>query len=313
MRPLHSRCSQHHPSLGPRSHAPGLGVTVIGGEGGWIKVLDDLIGLLVHDDLFRDRGGFDLHQLGKANAVVHHVETVAIDPAVVAACAPRGVGIEMASFLRDTSLLTVGLMPDRALGFAQTLGRREVFRGQAGIKVFGLLTHKGDAVWHDVVERSRASRQGGAMGHLIESKDRAQLGMPLQPAALGFTVKDVALLHDDKEHEQSLMLIDQGMSSVATGCVMLPQAFKQGKQHSDIVGKGRFDHGGAFWKVCCALYRCASFTAPCAVGNTFRLCYPFGHFRLLPTAPAPRGGSRCLREPSSPDSHNVTDLCNKSQ
>ena len=36
--------------------------------------------------------------------------------------------------------------------------------------------------------------------------------------------------------------------------------------------------------------RCASFTAPCAVGNTFRLSYPFGHFRLLPGCTGPYGG-----------------------
>ena len=31
--------------------------------------MDDLIGLVVNDDLFRHRGGSDLHQLGKADAV----------------------------------------------------------------------------------------------------------------------------------------------------------------------------------------------------------------------------------------------------
>ena len=70
-RPLQGRGSQHHPALRPLADAPGLGVAVVGGDGGWGKVMDDLLGLVVNDDRFRHRGSFDLYQLGKANAVVH--------------------------------------------------------------------------------------------------------------------------------------------------------------------------------------------------------------------------------------------------
>jgi hypothetical protein len=51
-----------------------------------------------------------------------------------------------------------------------------------------------------------------------------------QPAALGFEAKGAALLHDDEEHHQGLLLIDKGMSLVGTGCVVLPKAFEQVKQ-----------------------------------------------------------------------------------
>jgi FliG middle domain/FliG N-terminal domain/FliG C-terminal domain len=65
----------------------------------------------------------------------------------------------------------------------------------------------------------------------------------------GFEAKGTALLHDEEEHDQGLVRIDKGMSPVGTGGVMLPKAFKQGKQQGDIVGKGRCDHSGASWKV----------------------------------------------------------------
>jgi hypothetical protein len=37
---------------------------------------------------------------------------------------------------------------------------------------------------------------------------------------LGFEAKGVTLLHGDEKHDQGLLLIDKGMSSVKTGCVM---------------------------------------------------------------------------------------------
>ena len=53
--------------------------------------------------------------------------------------------------------------------------------------------------------------------------------MPLQPVTLGSEAKDVALVHDDEEHDQSLMLINKGMSPVGTSCGMLPKALAQSK------------------------------------------------------------------------------------
>jgi hypothetical protein len=87
------------------------------------------------------------------------------------------------------------------------------------------------------------------MGHLVESKSLVHVGMSFQPEPLGFEAKDAAVLHDDEEHDQDLIVIDKGMPLVGTGGVVLPKAFKQGTQQVDIVGKGRLDHSGASWTV----------------------------------------------------------------
>jgi hypothetical protein len=103
------------------------------------------------------------------------------------------------------------------LGFEQTLVRIEVFRGKAGIEGFSIVAKKGDKVLHDVVEVFIAPRNRRAMRHLRKSQDLSHLSMPLQPVTLGSEAKDVALVHDDEEHDQSLMLINKGMSPVGTG------------------------------------------------------------------------------------------------
>jgi len=38
-----------------------------------------------------------------------------------------------------------------------------------------------------------------------------------QPTALGFEAQETALLHKKEEHDQSLLLIDKGMSPVGPG------------------------------------------------------------------------------------------------
>ncbi len=111
----------------------------------------------------------------------------------------------MAQFFRDALDFTIGLMPYGTLGFEQTFVRVEVLQGKTGIEVFTILTNKGDEVLHNVIERFIASRQRGTMGHMIESKDLVHLGMPFQPATLGFEAKDAALLHHKEEHDQCLM------------------------------------------------------------------------------------------------------------
>src|SRR4029434_1815043 len=155
------------------------------------------------------------------------MQTVAIDPAMVAAFAPGAVGIEMAELLRDASGLAIRLMPHRALGFEQTFVRVEVFRGKAGIESFRIGAQKGDEVLQDVIEGFIAPRQGSASRHAVEAQDRSHLGMEHPPTALGFEAKETPLMHEQEEHEQSLLLIDNGMSPVGTGCVMVPKAFKE--------------------------------------------------------------------------------------
>jgi hypothetical protein len=93
-----------------------------------------------------------LGELGKAHAIVDEVEAVALHPAMVAACAPRAVGVKMTEGLRDASGLAIRLMPHRALGFEQTFVCREVLRGQARIEGFGILAKQGDAIVQNVVE-----------------------------------------------------------------------------------------------------------------------------------------------------------------
>src|SRR5215510_12663478 len=179
--------------------------------------IEQSLSLLINDDRFRHRGGFDLHELGKARTIVHEMQTVAIDPAMIAAFAPGAVGIEMAELLRDASGLAIGLMPHRALGFEQTFVRVEIFRGKAGIEVFRIGAQKGDEVLQDVIEGFIAPRQGGTIRHAVEAKDRSHLGMLHQPTALGFEAKETTLVNEQEEHDQSLMLIEKGMPSVGTG------------------------------------------------------------------------------------------------
>jgi hypothetical protein len=83
----------------------------------------------------------------------------------------------MTQLLRDTALLTIGLMPHGTLGFEQTFVCIEVFRGKARIELFSIVAQKRDEISHGVVEGFIAPCKRGAMGHCVESKDLWRLGM----------------------------------------------------------------------------------------------------------------------------------------
>jgi hypothetical protein len=107
----------------------------------------------------------------------------------------------MTELIGKPSAQALGLMPHGTLGFEQTFVRIEVLRGKAWIEVFSILTKKGDEVLEDLVEGLIASRKWGAIGHGVESKILAHLGMLHQPAALGLEAKGPPLLPDDAEHD----------------------------------------------------------------------------------------------------------------
>src|SRR5215813_6899183 len=66
----------------------------------------------------------------------------------------------------------------------------------------------------DGVEVLIAPRHGSTVGHLWESHVLAQLWVVLEPAVLGFEVKNPPLLHDHEEHDQGLMLVDKRPSAM---------------------------------------------------------------------------------------------------
>src|SRR5215510_1149864 len=53
---------------------------------------------------------------------------------------------------------------------------------------------------NSVIEGFIAPRQGGAIRHAVEAKDRSHLGMVHQPTALGFEAKETPLVHEKEEH-----------------------------------------------------------------------------------------------------------------
>src|SRR5262245_32656269 len=247
--PFHSGAQQHYPLLGPLADAPRFGVAIIRRHSLGAKVPYEVGGLLIDDVTFGHGSGFNLHPFGKADTVIDEVQAIAIDPAVVTAFAPGGICVEMAELVGNPPRLAVALVPDRPLGLEQALIRVEVLTGELRVEVFGILSQKSNKVLQDGVEVLRATRQGSTVGHLWESHVLAQLWVVLEPAVLGFAVKNPPLLHDHEEHDQGLMLVDKRPSAMRTSRRMLPKAFKERKQQLDIVGKGRCDHGRASWIV----------------------------------------------------------------
>jgi hypothetical protein len=61
----------------------------------------------LEDRTFAHRRGFDLHEFGKARAVVAQMHTIALDPAMIRTFAPGGIGVKMMQPGRDTAHLAV--------------------------------------------------------------------------------------------------------------------------------------------------------------------------------------------------------------
>jgi hypothetical protein len=61
----------------------------------------------LEDRTFAHRRGFELHEFGKARAVVAQMYTIALDPAMIRALAPGGLGVQMRQPRRDTASLAV--------------------------------------------------------------------------------------------------------------------------------------------------------------------------------------------------------------
>src|SRR5262245_19915243 len=167
---------------------------------------------------------------------------------MITALAPGGIRVEVAELVGNAPSLAVALMPDGPLGLAHALIRVESLTGALAGELFGILPQKGNTVLQDGVEVLIAARQGGTVGHLLESKVLAQVWVVLEPAVLGFEAKGPTLLHDHEEHDQGLLLVDKRPSAMHTSRLMLPKAFKESTQQLDIVGKGRCDHGRASWR-----------------------------------------------------------------
>ena len=126
-------------------------------------------------------------------------------------------------------------MPDRPLGFAETLGGIEVLTVELRVEVFGILADKGDKRLHDRVRALYRHEKRHPSGYGSQSQILTLLRMLDQPAAHGFEPKDMTMVHDQ-------VLIDERMPPLTTHGVLLHKTLKQDKEQSDIVGKGRCDH-----------------------------------------------------------------------
>src|SRR5215510_5991108 len=248
--PFHGGAQQPHSLLGPLSDAPRFGVAIIRSHRSGAKVLEEGGGLWSDDVAFGHCSGFNLPPFGKADTVVDEVQAIAIAPAGITAFAPGGIRVERAELVGNPPSLAVALGPDRPLGFEQALIRVEVLTGELGGKAFGILPQKSNKVLQDGVEVLIATRQGSTVGHLWESDVLAQVWVLLEPAMLSFEAKEPPLLHDHKEHEQGLRLVDKRPSAMRASRLLVPKAFKECKRQLDIVGKGRCDHGTASWRAC---------------------------------------------------------------
>ncbi len=211
-------------------------------------MVEDSVGLFIDHVTFGEGSGLNLHEFGKPGAVTREMQPIPIDPAVIATFSPGGVRIQMAQLLRNPPGLAVGLMPDRALGFEQTLVFKQVLAVQQWVQGFCILAQKGDELLNDRVERLIAARQRRAMRHGVQAQRGALFGVLFQPAMLGFEAKNVPLLHNDEKHDQGLVQVDKRMAAMSLRGRLLHESLKQGKQQLDIVGKGRYDHGGPSWK-----------------------------------------------------------------
>ena len=88
---------------------------------------------------------------------------LAIDPPVVAACAPGGIRIEVAELVGNASHLAIALVPHGPLGFEKALIRVEVLTGELRVEVFSILPDKRNKGLQDWVEILIAPRQGCAV------------------------------------------------------------------------------------------------------------------------------------------------------
>src|SRR5262250_2007683 len=240
---------QNHPGLRPAPDAPRLGVGVIGGQGLGGECMHQVWFFGLEDRTFAHRRGFDLHECGKARAVVAQMHTIAIDPAMIRAFAPGSIGVEMMQPGRDTARLAVGLVPDGALGFEQTLIFVELATVKGGVQVFGVLREKSHKVLEDRIEGFITPRQGGAVWHSGQAQDLPIVQMLCQPTVLGFEVENLSEGHQGKEHNQPLMLIHEGMATMGASALGLYKAIKQGPKKIDIVGEGWQSHQGTSWEM----------------------------------------------------------------
>src|SRR5215216_124598 len=76
--------------------------------------------LLFEDLAFSDTGCLDLCEFRKPRAITGQMQTVAVDPAMIGAFAPTGLLIQVAQFFGNPTCQSVGLMPNRSMGFEQT-------------------------------------------------------------------------------------------------------------------------------------------------------------------------------------------------
>jgi len=241
-RPAQGGSQKYHALLGPEADPALFGVGIIAHKLGRLEWLN-LGSLLVDDVAFGDAGGLDLHQLGEPVAVAGGVESVAVDPPMIAALAPRRVGVEGAEALRNPALAAVLLMPDGALGFQQALVLLEGLTGESLVEGFSPLPHTRDELLEHGIEFLIAPQECGAMRQALESDRLRILGMGREPAPLGLEPADPTDLHEEKEHQEYLLRVGQRVSSVRRKDLLVFKLVTQFRDHLDMIRNGWFLHG----------------------------------------------------------------------
>jgi len=120
---------------------------------------------------------------------------------------------------------------------------------KGGVQVFSVLREKSHKVLEDGIEGFITPRKGGAVWHRGQAQDLPIVQMLRQPTVLGFEVENLPEVHQGKEHNQPLMLIHEGMTTMDASALGLYKAIKQGPEKSDIVGEGWQSHQGTSWEM----------------------------------------------------------------
>ena len=82
--------------------------------------------------------------------------------------APGRVRIEMAELLRDPPSRAIQLVPDRSLGFEETLVSVQVPTVELWVEGFRILPNEGNEVLHERVQRLISPRECGPIRHVLQ-------------------------------------------------------------------------------------------------------------------------------------------------
>lgn len=92
------------------------------------------------------------YHLGKGSFGTGNLDTVAVDPALVATLAPGSLGIQVAQLLRNAPFTLVRLMPDWKVSLKQAFVFSQVTIGKRLVPIGNLLTNESRERCDDQVE-----------------------------------------------------------------------------------------------------------------------------------------------------------------